>query len=202
MRSGLGRIAPPRARQAQHEGRPALRRRAGLEAPAVLARDAAAGREAGARAAASGLGRVEGLEDALERLRGDARAVVADLDPHALALPAARDPEGPAPSFERLDRILEQVEEDLVERPGVALDLGEPGLELEAQLDRRLAQRVAEQLGGRGEAAAQVDGPARAAAGRREVAQVADQALRALEPLARDRGELDHGLGGVVEPGL
>src|SRR5262245_7277337 len=155
MRSGLGRTGAPADRQPQHEAGAAFGRRPGLEAAAVLARDAPADREPEARAAAGRLRGVEGLEDPRERLRGDAGPVVADLDPHALSLPAAVDPEGPAPSFERFDGVLEQVEEDLVERARVALDAREIGVELEAQLDARLAQAVAEQLGGRQEPPAQ-----------------------------------------------
>src|SRR5258705_13212958 len=146
MRSGLGRTGVPAERQPQHEAGPAPGRRARLEAAPVLAGDPPADREPEAGSVPGRLAGVEGLEDAGERLRGDSGPVVAALDLHAVALPAAGNPDGPAPSFERFDRVLEQVEEDLVERPGVALDARQIGPELEAQLHPGLPEAVAEQL--------------------------------------------------------
>src|SRR3990172_2971622 len=121
MRSGLGRTGASAQREAHREARAGAGARLHLAPPAVLRDDALADREPEARPAPRGLGGVEGLEDARDLLGADPGAVVADLDPHALALPAGGNPHPAAAPLERFGRVLEQVEENLVQRARVAL---------------------------------------------------------------------------------
>ena len=73
---------------------------------------------------ANRFGRVKGFEDAFEVFRGDAAAVVLDLDPHRSAFAAAAQHQS-SRCRDRLRGIGQQVHEDLVDLRRNAVDLGQ-----------------------------------------------------------------------------
>ena len=99
--------------------------------------------EAGARhaAAALELDAVEALEHAVELVLGNADARVLDLEPPLGAL-AARAQITTVPALRReLERVADQVEHQLLEQVGIALDRAERGIDVRLEHDA-LARRL------------------------------------------------------------
>src|SRR3569833_1320889 len=92
--------------------------------------------EAEARALTEGFGGEEGGEDAIDDLVGDARAVVADLDPnHVVGFPFGSQRQR-AVAVHRLNRVVDDVGPDLVEIAWVAQQFGQGLVHVLDDLDR------------------------------------------------------------------
>ena len=106
--------------------------------------------EAGAAEQPGGgtVGLSEGVEDVAVLLLGDADAGVAHLDAHTVAVMGTDGAHQHLAPFGELDRVADQVDQDLAQSGGVAGDeVGQPGVDQAGQLHPLVAGLFAEQLG-------------------------------------------------------
>src|SRR3954471_9487798 len=109
---------PAVAGEGDGEGGSLARRAVHLDVAAVALDDAVHDGEAEARALAHVLGGEEGVEDAGQDVRGDARAVVADRDPGPLGGGVPHDADGPSALAQGLGGVGQQVHQHLVDLAG------------------------------------------------------------------------------------
>src|SRR5437867_1187874 len=164
---------PPEGRELQTEGTPLADGAFDADLPAVLAHDAVGDGEAEARAAAGGLGGEEGIEDLREVIGRDTHAVVADLDAHGRVFAFSCERQLAAVGH-GVAGVHDEVHENLLQPPVVAVDARKPADKLRVQSDLRGAQHGFDQCQGLANDAVQIHFRILAAAHARELEQAVD----------------------------
>jgi len=123
-------------------------KRFGFNVAAMLANDGHADAEAESGAASGALRGVERIEDAWERFRANADAIILNSDSDAIgsARKADLNAAGVADFADRLLRIGDQIQKNLDELVRVADDGGKSGLGMKIDFDAVAAERVLMQL--------------------------------------------------------